>query len=241
MNGIDCVFEGLRLIRQPGLRRYVVIPLVLNVCIFIAVIVWGFLQFDAWVTAMMESLPDWLSFLSWLMWPLAVLVALLFLFYGFTVIANIIAAPFNSVLSTRVEERLAGKAEDVPEIAWFKVFPRAIAREFSKLFYILPRFLGLLLLMFIPVLQVAAPFLLLLFSAWMMAVEYTDYAADNNGLEFKPFRQRLQAVRLQALMFGLLIYGLMAIPLINLVIMPAAVAGGTKFWVEHLRRPARDG
>lgn len=237
MNGIDCLLEGLRLIRQPGLRRYVLIPLVLNVFIFAAMIVYGFMQIEAWVTAMMGRLPDWLSFLYWLMWPLAVLVALLFLFYGFTVVANIIAAPFNSVLSTRVEERLVGKLDDVPEVAWFSVFPRAIGREFSKLFYILPRFLGLLLLMFIPLVQIVAPFLLLLFSAWMMAVEYTDYAADNNELGFKPFRQRLQKVRLQALLFGLLAYALMAVPLLNLVIMPAAVAGGTKFWVEHLRQP----
>ena len=38
MNGISCFLEGLKLIRQPGLRRYVVIPLVINVLVLSAAI-----------------------------------------------------------------------------------------------------------------------------------------------------------------------------------------------------------
>lgn len=235
MNGIDCVLEGLRLVRQPGLRRYVIVPLLINVAIFTLVVVYGYMHLETWVNAITSQLPDWLSFLSWLIWIVAVLVAIAFLLYAFTIFANIIASPFNAVLATRVEERLLGSLDDIPEISWWRVMPRAVGRELAKVAYFLPRLIGLLILTFIPVVNIAAPFLLLLFSAWMMAVEYTDYAADNNELGFRRLRERLGTNRLQSLMFGIVIYMLMAIPVINLVLMPAAVAGGTVFWAKNLR------
>lgn len=235
MTGIDCVFEGLRLIRQPGLRRYVIIPVLINVVIVTAILVYAFFMFEAWVDAVVGQLPDWASFLSWLIWPIAVLAAIIFLMYGFTIVANLIAAPFNAVLSTRVEQQLVGQLDDIPEIAWWKVIPRAIGRELGKIFYFLPRLVGLLILTLIPVVNIVAPILLLLFSAWMMAVEYTDYAADNNEVGFRDLRRRLAGMRIQSLLFGIFAYLLMAIPVLNLVLMPAAVAGGTVYWAKNLR------
>ena len=49
MNGIGCFLEGLQLIRQPGLRRYVVIPLVINVLVLSAAILYGVNQYEAWM------------------------------------------------------------------------------------------------------------------------------------------------------------------------------------------------
>jgi len=235
MNGIDCMFEGLHLIRQRGLRQYVLMPIAINVVIFAAIAVYGYMQFETWIDAITRQLPEWLSFLSWLIGLIAIIVAVVFLLYGFTILANIIAAPSNAILSVKVEESRLGELTDVPEIAWWRVLPRAVARELAKLFYYLPRLLALLVLSLIPVVTIAAPVLLLLFSAWMMAVEYTDYAADNNEVDFRRLRERLSRNRVQSLLFGIMVYVLMAIPVINLILMPAAVAGGTVFWVEHLR------
>ena len=45
----------------------------------------------------------------------------------------------------------------------------------------------------------------------------------------------MRARRLDALMFGLPAYLLLTVPVVNLILMPIGVAGGTRFWVEHLR------
>lgn len=235
MTGIDCALEGLRLIRQPGLRRYVIMPLAINIIIFAVVLGYAFVLFETWIDAIIGQFPDWASFLYWLIWPLAVLAAVVFLMYGFTILANIIASPFNAVLSVKVEEQMVGRLDDVPQIVWWRVIPRAIGRELAKIAYFLPRLIALLILTMIPFVNIIAPILLLLFGAWMMAVEYTDYAADNNEVGFRDLRRRLGANRLQSLLFGILVYVLIAIPVINLVLMPAAVAGGTVFWAKHLR------
>jgi len=88
------------------------------------------------------------------------------------------------------------------------------------------------------VINVIAPLLWILFGAWMMAVQYADYGADNNELSFSALRQRLGRNTLDALLFGILAYVVVAIPFLNLLLIPAAVAGGTVFWVEHLRDDA---
>lgn len=231
--GFDCVFEGLYLIRQPGLRRYVVAPLAINIVMLVAVIVFGAMKFETWTSAMTSHLPAWLAFLSWLVGLFAALLVILILLYLFTIVANIVAAPFNAILSEKVQERLTGSAPTA-SAGLHLVLTRSILRELAKLTWYLPRLLGLVIVTFIPGVNALAPLLWVIFGAWMMAVEYTDYAADNNEIAFSELRRRLGSNRLQALAFGLLVYVLLAIPFLNLVLIPAAVAGGTAFWVRRV-------
>jgi len=72
-----------------------------------------------------------------------------------------------------------------------------------------------------------------LFGIWMMAVQYIDYPADNNKLGFDEMLAWLRAKRWQSLGFGGIVYVALLVPLLNLLIMPAAVAGATLFWVRE--------
>ncbi|MDP6096873.1 MAG: sulfate transporter CysZ [Gammaproteobacteria bacterium] len=234
MNGIDCFIEGFKLVRKPGLRRYIIVPTVINIFVLVLLITVSVSQFDYWVDGLMGILPEWMSFLSWLIKLLAVLIVAFLLFYLFTIIANIIASPFNALLSIKVEEHLVGKIPASTTSIWL-IIPRAFAREISKLVYFLPRLAGLLLVSIVPLVNTAAPVLWLLFGAWMMAIQYTDYAADNNEIGFSDLRRGLGRSRLQTVLFGTPVYLLLAIPLANLILLPVAVAGGTVFWVNNLR------
>jgi CysZ protein len=236
MNGMDCLIKGLQLITRPGLRQYVIMPFLINVVVLSLFIGYGVTQYGYWMTMLTDSLPAWLEFLSWIIGVLAILMGIAVLLYAFTIVGNIIAAPFNALLAVKVEEHLLGItiASDTP---FYIVALRSVGREFSKLRYYLPRLLGLLVLTLIPGVNALAPVLWLLFGAWMMAVQYTDVAADNNELAFGALRVRLGQHKLDALWFGLVVYIIVAIPLLNLLLIPAAVAGGTVFWVEQLRVP----
>ena len=235
MNGLDCFLEGFGLVRQPGLRQWVVIPAIINTLVLIGLITVTVSQFDGWVESLTGFLPDWLSFLEWLVWFLAVIVIMFVLLYLFTILANVIASPFNAMLSIKVEEKLTGSLLTSESSAWL-ILPRAVWREISKLMYLLPRLLGLLIISVIPVINAIAPVLWIVFGAWMMAVQYTDYAADNNEVSFTELRRRLAGKRIQSVLFGMPAYLLLAIPLVNLIVMPVAVAGGTMFWVKNLQK-----
>ncbi|MCB1692482.1 MAG: sulfate transporter CysZ [Pseudomonadales bacterium] len=234
VSGFDCFFEGLSLIGRPGLRQYVIVPTVINIAVLAGLIVWGGSQYDAVSQYIRDSLPDWLSFLSGVFAFLSALVALFVLLYLFTIVAGLIASPFNALLSVKVEEKLTGRSPE-SNAGLLTVLVRSVVREVVKLLYYLPRLVALVILTLIPAVNAAAPVAWIVFGAWMMAVQFADYAADNNEVSFGDLRALLGRRKIDALGFGILAYLALAIPVLNLVLMPAAVAGGTALWVHRLR------
>ena len=234
MTGLECFFDGFQLIRRPGLRRYFIVPCLINAAVLTVLVMLSYSRFDDWVAVIMSWFPNWMFALYWLVWGISLIVLLVLLLFIFTFVANIIASPFNAILSMKVEQVLTGSAPESSVSPWL-ILPRSVARELAKLRYILPRLLGLLLITIIPVINMVAPLLWVLFGAWMMSIHYADYAADNNDVSFAALRSRMSARRFDALMFGLPAYLLLTVPIVNLILMPIGVAGGTRFWVEHLR------
>lgn len=235
LSGPGYLAAGLRLILQPGLRLFVLLPLTINLLLFVALVTLAVQQFGFWVEALMPSLPSWLSFLEYLLWPLFVALVLLIVFFSFTLLANLIAAPFNGFLAEKVEAVVRGR--DVsPPFSWAELLamiPRTLGRELRKLAYFLPRALGLLVLSLIPGLSLLAAPLWLLFGIWMMAVQYIDYPADNNKMSWDGMLAWLREKRWQSLGFGGAAYAALLVPGLNIVLMPAAVAGATLFWVRE--------
>ena len=108
---------------------------------------------------LMGWIPSWLSFLEWILWPLVGLAASLFTGYLFTAVAILIASPFNALLAEKAEELITGEQVDSLEGigAALAAVPRGIMREIRKLLYYLPMFAFVLVLTFIPVINVVSP------------------------------------------------------------------------------------
>ena len=251
--GAGYLLKGFSLITQPGLRRFVIAPLLINALLFAALIGYGVVYMQevmAYVAALMPQVPDlwsWLDWLEtlltfllglveWLLWSLFGLTALFLAFYAFSTVGNLIAAPFNGLLAEKVERRLTGQSLD-EGATWtdaLKSVGPALAAELRKLIYIGMRAIPLLILSFIPVLNFAAPFLWALFGAWMLTLEYMDYPMGNHGVLFPEQRERLRRKRMLSLGFGGMVMGMTLIPVLNFLAMPTAVAGATALWVERI-------
>ncbi|HEY6612615.1 MAG TPA: sulfate transporter CysZ [Pseudomonas sp.] len=235
LSGPGYLGAGLKLILRPGLRLFVLLPLTINLLLFIGLIVLAVREFEGWVASLMPGLPTWLSFLEYLLWPLFVVLVLLILFFSFTLLANLIAAPFNGFLAEKVEAVVRGQ-DASPPFSWgelLAMIPRTLGRELRKLAYFLPRALGLLVLSLIPGVNLIAAPLWLLFGIWMMAVQYIDYPADNHKLGWDEMLAWLRAKRWQSMGFGAVTYAALLVPGLNILLMPAAVAGATVFWVRE--------
>lgn len=234
--GLSFVFRGLSLVTQPGVKRYVLIPLMINIGLFATLLVLAIDQFEILITWLNGFLPSWLSWLEWLLWPLFAISAVVILFFSFSIVANIVAAPFNGLLAEAVELHLTGRRPSnhssfASLIA--DIIP-SIINELRKLLYFIVRALPIALLFLIPGVNLIAPAVWLLFSAWMLAFEYGDYAMGNHNLGFPRQRQLLGEHRLQSIGFGGGVLAATMIPLVNFLVMPVAVAGATAFWVEQL-------
>ena len=223
------------MLTRPSLRRYLLAPVAINIVVFVIIGWIGFSQFDSLLNTFLPE-SSWLSFLRWLLWPLFALSVLLITFYTFTAVANLIAAPFNSLLSAKVEELLTGNKPPESRRTLQQLILPTIQSELRKLGYFLLRAIPLLLLFVIPGINLLAPFLWLLFSAWFLAIEYADYPLGNHGLDFRSQHDRLKQTRLAALGFGGGVTLLMMIPILNFAAMPAAVVGATRLWCAGTAR-----
>ncbi|MBF0142524.1 MAG: sulfate transporter CysZ [Magnetococcales bacterium] len=238
VTGIGYLLRGLRLIAQPGIRRFVAVPLLISALLFTFGSWLAYTRMMGLVTTLEGWFPQWLSWLSWLLVPLFVLTVGVILFFGFNLLANFIGAPFNALLADRVERHLLG-GDTAPDLVGSghlttRLFP-LLANELGKLFHSLFWLLPLAILFLIPLLNLAAPWLWFLFTAWITAVDYLDLPMGNHNLSGKEVRRRLRQRPGIALTFGASVQFCSMIPLLNFLVMPAAVAGATAIWVDHLR------
>tara|TARA_R110000737_G_C14463921_1_gene465496 strand:- start:56 stop:811 length:756 start_codon:yes stop_codon:yes gene_type:complete len=232
--GAGYFIKGFELIRTPGIRRFVFIPLTINLILFSYAFYYMFLQLDGYMLTLESWLGDSFSWLVNFLWPLAVLFILIVFSFIFSSVANWLAAPFNGLLSEKVEALLTNQS--LPSGSAFDIVkdtPRALSRELSKLGYYLPRALGFFLLYWL--LPVIGQVLWFLFLAWMMAVQYKDYPFDNHKISFIHMRQALKQRQGLSYSFGITTAVFSMIPLVNLVVMPVAICGATALWVDHYR------
>ena len=234
--GAGCQFRGAKLLSHPRLRAFVIVPLLVNVLIFGSLIGWGFSHLVTWVEGWMAWIPDWLSFIEWILWPLIGIAVALVTGYAFTAVALLIASPFNALLAEKAEELVTGRQVAGLEGlgAALMSVPRGIIREIAKLIYYIPMFLLVLILSFVPAINAAAPALWFVLGAWMMSLQFVDYPMDNHQRSFREVRVVTAERRLSSLGFGGVVAACASIPIVNFFVVPAAVVGATILYVEEL-------
>ena len=225
----DCL-SGFSLIFKSGVRRYVIIPFLINSALFGGAIYLLYQQMDRWLE---KLLPDWLFWLEWLIVPLFFITILLIVFFTFTLVANLISAPFNSYLSASVEYKLTGSKPEslVNEPVW-KTVVRTVGAEIRKTVYFLLWLIPLGLLTVIPVINVAAPFAWFLFAAWSFSLEYMDSPLGNRGMLFEEVREYNRNNRMRSLGLGTGVFVMTSIPILNFLAMPVAVCAATKMTIR---------
>ncbi len=225
---VQCLLQGLTWLKKPELRKFVVIPILINLVIYVTFFSLGMV----YLSDLIESfIPGWLSWLEWILWPLLFLSFLIAGYFTFTLFANLIATPFYGKLAEKTLSLSKGVAVTPAEQAWSKM----ILSELRRLGYLGIRALPLLLLFVIPGINLLAPFLWAVFSAWGMVLEYMAYPLENEGLLFPEQRQCLRRIRLGALSFGGIVVVGLTIPLLNILVPPAAVIAAT-LYTEKIRK-----
>lgn len=234
LNALTAITQGTRWVYRPGLRRYVFLPIAVNFVLYAGLVVLVWQRFEGWLAYWMSLVPDWLAWLSWLIWPLFFLSLVVVIFFSFTVVSNMIAAPFYGFLAEKVEIQATG-CHPQDDRSLSRAAIDALGRELVKLGYILPRALVLFVISWIPGLNLLSPLLWALFSAWVAAITYLDYPMDNNKVSFREMRRRLSARWWHSFSYGGLVTLITWVPLANLFLIPGAVAGAVLMWNAYYR------
>jgi CysZ protein len=237
-SGFGYFFYGLQIALSPGIRRYVLLPLLLNTLLIGGSLFYLFSNLNNVVTEIMGQVPTFLSWLNYVIWPLLVITILGTFGYFFSTLTNILASPLNGLLAEKVEAYLDGETISQTGMwSFVKDIPRVLSREWRKQVYILPKALGIFLLLLIPGLgQTVGPVVWFIFTAWMLGVQYCDYPFDNHKIEFSLMRKQLKTRQTKVYGFGMLTSLFTTLPIINLFIMPIAVCGATAMWVCEFKQ-----
>lgn len=220
---VGYLFKGIKLLAGAELRKFLVIPVLINIVLYGAALVLGYYYVADLIN---HFIPGWLQWLSWILWPLFFISFFIAGFFTFTILANLLAAPFYGKLSAKTLAIISGETGASAEQPLAKV----MLAELKRAGYLVSRALPLLVLSIIPGINVIAPFLWALFGAWGMALEYMAYPLENAGVLFTEQKQLIKSVRIGALSFGGVAAMGLAIPVLNIIVAPAAVIGATIYF-----------
>jgi CysZ protein len=235
--GFFSPFRSLGFLRKhPALLRFVAIPFLINLVVFSGVVYLGMAFFNDTVVRMIPGGEAWYwAILTYLVWFLAVLVTSVLVFFVFTLVGNLIASPFNDILSERVEGIVAGQSHEgaFSLRLFFPEAKRALALEFKKIAVFLGGMALLLTLNLIPglgqILYAVASFL---FTLFFLVVEYLGFVLGRKGWSFKEQRRYIFARKFLMLGFGSGVFCLLIIPFVQLLCIPLAVIAATILWCE---------
>lgn len=245
--GLSYVLRGMRFVyfKHPKLARYWLFP-VLITGLALAGVLYGAGSYNEDVGAALWSLfpESWNDLSGWvggllsaLRWLIELIAAILMTLLGLVAVlllSSVVAAPFNDALSEAVEHILTG--QPAPPFSFSRMLAdvvRTVRLEIGKaLLYLLvvgPMFLASF---FIPVVGQLMSLVGFALTAVYMGIDYVDWPAARRdwsvGDRIAFTRRQLPAVA----GFGTGVWVILFIPLVNLLFMPAAVAGGTMLFVE---------
>ena len=107
--GCSCLFYGFRMMLKDGYRMYTLLPVLINTVIMIAGMYFFMGAISSGTDRALSALPDWLSFLRWIIIPLAFICITLISAYLFVAIEGIVMSPFAGFLAEKAEQDITGK------------------------------------------------------------------------------------------------------------------------------------
>jgi CysZ protein len=166
---------------------------------------------------------------------------------GFTAVTLIVGGPFYERIAERIEDEL-GVTQGHVELPGRKLFLLGVRDGIALLLRSLMFTIALFLAGFLPVVgQSVVPVLGALVTAWFMALEVVAVPFYRRGIGLRHRTALLRRRRMLAVGLGLPAALLCMIPLVAIVVMPVAFAGGVLVALDTLglappgkqRRPAR--
>jgi len=225
--------------RKPGLLKYLAIPFFINLLVFVTTAYFGLDLFQGMLESYAPSTEVWYGILLYyLVWTVVLLLTTVVVFFSFTVIGNLIASPFNELLSEQTEELVHGtrNEESFSLRRFWKESRYAILVEIKKMAVFVSCMVVLFGLNFIPgigslIYAVLTP----LFTLFFLVIEYMAFVLMRKQLSFTEQRRYIFKHPILMLGYACGVFCMLAIPFIQFFCIPLAVVGATLLWCDFPR------
>ena len=218
------------------LIKYSIAPMIINLLIYGSVFILSYSWFtgsiDSWLGIEGTEAGFWLKFLHTALLIIGFILLLFFCYLLFTILGNVITAPFNEEISQRVEEIVAGTKEAHKMGFWEDAYI-SIKGEVQKLAFYLIILLLIFSLNLIPVAgSVIATVLGVIFSSFYNALDFLDYPMTRKKMRFRDKLKVTRKGKLVTYGFGFTAFLLLFLPVINVFMKPILVVAGTSLFYE---------
>lgn len=231
--------QALRLITRDPVNLFLaVIPTAIALLLYLFLIAWVFQHADYFSVLLMDYLPskDAASWIGKIFTGILVLFVFLLMSWTFVIVVGLIASPFNSMLSSRIETILAGRpvGEDRQKTltAMARGLGATLVNEIKKLVFIILVAAFAFVMNFFPLFYPIGIFLV----ALLFAVQFVDYSWSRHemgaGACFRDVLQNIIPYSLSGFLFLLLV----SIPIINAFIPAVATSYFTVLWLKRQKK-----
>jgi len=245
------------LLRKPRLWQYLIIPifvnLILGILLYGSSLYWGWQGVDTLTMQLSQSLdqliadlPNWLSFLeyiilflSWLLRTLLTLVLLVLIGFVLLQFGSVIGSPWYGKLSEQVEKQRLGNVTII-DVGVFKDIARALLFEIKKL--LLALMVGIILfgIGFIPgVGGIITTLGGITLTATLVCLDCFDSTLERRRLSFRGKLKTVYRNLPASGSFSLLCLVLISVPLLNLLTIPLCIMAGTLFLCDRVFSQSR--
>lgn len=240
--GLSYPWKGLRFvfIEHPKLARFWLPPILITLVLLALSFTLGWRWHDDVVHAMWAAPSGdgfWVGVLGALHWLLRAVVLLVLWAAGLVAVVfltNVVAAPFNDLLSEEVEHLVTGRRGPPFELAILvRDSLRTVGLELLKLALYLCVMVPMFAISYVPVVgPIVYAIAGFLFTTLYFAIDYLDWPASRQNRSIHYRFGLLREHFMPMFGFGTGVWLFLFVPLVNLLFMPAAVAGGTLLFLE---------
>jgi len=230
--GWDLFIGCKTLLTTPKLWPFVWVPILINTVVYAAVFWLGIHYFNDLLTWMLPNASTWyMEVLRAFAWVSFIIILAFIFFLTFFAIANIISAPFNEKLSRKYEELQTGRRVegDVPVLVIMKQEAKRVLSCLAALAAV-----GLITFAFsfIPLVNLAIPVVWAIFSGIVLSLDFLSYSLDRHNFKFDEKVKYMRKNFSRCGGFGISIYLALMVPFLNVTIIPCAVVGATRLFLN---------
>jgi len=226
IRGVTVLLGGFARMFAEATLRSVLWRIVLMLFVLMLGVTFGVYALAEYLAALWLPAGDawYWQIISWLVWVLAVLLALFTGAVSFTVLGSVAVAPWLEMLAARAEALHRGTPLSEDNAGWVGPVMHSLANAVRPLLGLLAMGALALAVIWLPLVgQVAAMLIWGFAGISFLNYDLMDVPATRRAWGFARRKQQMADRRLFWLGFGGLGMALMMLPVVNLLVLPAAV------------------
>ncbi len=238
-NGFTSIFSSLNLLsKHRGLILYFIVPFILNIIILSGLYYVSYIFIKPWLYGFIDGSGWIFSFIRAVLAPLLMIVLAIITVLLYSIVGNIVTAPFNDFLSYSIEVREANIKFDEPFS--FKVLIADIVRMTLNIIKMLGMLilinLVLFILNFIPLLgNIIYTVLGFMASTFFLGFQFFDFPLERRRFDFKQKLKIAWRFKFMTMGLGTGFMVVTLIPILGFLGLNMATMGATVLFLDHMR------